>query len=156
MACMPELPEVQTVVARLDSRLRGAVVHSVRLLRRDVQRLIKLLEADRNPQAAAPSRNPKEKRPPAAEKPASTAPAGSAASPKRERRFVIVDQRHRSAAGRLARAANEQLEMIAQRWFGEPAPTWTEPCAIRWSLSPHAKTGGFASYVFKDGRGKGR
>jgi formamidopyrimidine-DNA glycosylase len=33
---MPELPEVQTVVARLDSRLRGAVVDSVRLLRRDV------------------------------------------------------------------------------------------------------------------------
>jgi len=33
---MPELPEVQTVVARLDSRLRGAVVASVHLLRRDV------------------------------------------------------------------------------------------------------------------------
>jgi formamidopyrimidine-DNA glycosylase len=33
---MPELPEVQTVVTRLDSRLRGAVVDSVRLLRRDV------------------------------------------------------------------------------------------------------------------------
>ncbi|MDX1389250.1 MAG: bifunctional DNA-formamidopyrimidine glycosylase/DNA-(apurinic or apyrimidinic site) lyase [Acidobacteriota bacterium] len=33
---MPELPEVQTVVSRLDARLRGAVVESVRLLRRDV------------------------------------------------------------------------------------------------------------------------
>jgi formamidopyrimidine-DNA glycosylase len=33
---MPELPEVETVVARLDARLRGAVVESVRLLRRDI------------------------------------------------------------------------------------------------------------------------
>jgi formamidopyrimidine-DNA glycosylase len=33
---MPELPEVQTVAARLDSRLRGAVVESVRLFRRDI------------------------------------------------------------------------------------------------------------------------
>jgi formamidopyrimidine-DNA glycosylase len=33
---MPELPEVQTVVAFLDARLRGAVVESVRLARRDI------------------------------------------------------------------------------------------------------------------------
>jgi len=33
---MPELPEVQTVAACLDSRLRGAAVESVRLFRRDI------------------------------------------------------------------------------------------------------------------------
>ncbi len=33
---MPELPEVETVASRLDARLRGAVVESVRLLRRDI------------------------------------------------------------------------------------------------------------------------
>jgi formamidopyrimidine-DNA glycosylase len=33
---MPELPEVETVAARLDAGLRGAVVESVRLFRRDV------------------------------------------------------------------------------------------------------------------------
>lgn len=33
---MPELPEVQTVATHLDSRLRGAVVESVRLFRRDI------------------------------------------------------------------------------------------------------------------------
>lgn len=35
---MPELPEVQTVVARLDGALRGAVIEAVRLTRRDVVR----------------------------------------------------------------------------------------------------------------------
>jgi len=35
-ASMPELPEVQTVAAHLDSRLRGAVVEAVRLFRRDI------------------------------------------------------------------------------------------------------------------------
>lgn len=35
---MPELPEVQTVVTRLDEVVRGAEIESVRLLRRDVVR----------------------------------------------------------------------------------------------------------------------